>query len=237
MTAILKPPHRTTIGLFGGTFDPIHSGHLQIALALKQQLQLDEMRLLPCHIPPHRHAPAASAEHRAAMVKLALANCDELTIDELELLNPEPSFSVRTLAELRQSLGDEVSLCLAIGMDSLVNLTTWFRWQEILTLAHIVVANRPGWELPLNGEIADYLQAHRGEVSDLHNESRGKIVIQELTPLPVSSTQIRALLARGESAQFLLPDAVWRYIQQQGLYQQAGTVPAGKVSIRSNSTH
>jgi nicotinate-nucleotide adenylyltransferase len=215
---------RVTIGLFGGTFDPVHIGHLRIALELKQQLRLDEMRLLPCHIPPHRRAPVVDAERRAVMVKLALEDCPDLTVDTLELNNPEPSFSVHTLSELRQQLGEEVSLCLAMGMDSLVSFNTWFRWQDILRLAHIIVAARPGWQLPEKGEMADYLHRHQGGIEDINNHSRGKIVVQELTLLPISSTEIRQQIASGHSAQFLLPNAVWRYIQQQQLYSDSETL-------------
>jgi len=213
-----SPTPRTTIGLFGGTFDPVHIGHLRIALELKQHLRLDEMRLIPCHIPPHRRATVASAAQRAAMLDLALEQCHELVVDELELRNPEPSYSVHTLSELRLQLGEEVSLCLAMGMDSLVSFTTWYRWREVLKLAHIVVAARPGWPLPTQGEMAEYLGQRRGVPADLKSLSRGKIVIQELTLLPISSTGIRAQLARGESAQYLLPDPVWRYIAEHQLY-------------------
>ena len=209
---------RTTIGLFGGTFDPVHKGHLQIALDLKRHLRLDQMRLIPCHIPPHRHATVASAAQRAEMLALATAEYPELVIDEIELNNPEPSFSVNTLIALRQELGEEVSLCLAMGMDSLVNLATWYRWQQVLELAHIIVAARPGWDIPEQGEIANYLEQHRGYSEQLRELSRGKIVVQELTLLPISSTEIRAHIERGDSVQDLVPDSVWRYIKQHQLY-------------------
>lgn len=207
-----------TIGLFGGTFDPVHIGHLRIALELKQHLGLDQMRLVPCHIPPHRQTPVATAAQREKMVELALAANTELSLDRVELDNPEPSYSVHTLSEIRRSEGDGVSLCLAMGMDSLVNIGTWYRWREILELAHIVVAARPGWQLPQQGEVADYFNQHRGEIADLKNRPAGSIVVQELTLLPISSTTIRQQISDGLSAQFLLPDLVWNYIQQHQLY-------------------
>lgn len=216
-----SPVTRHSIGLFGGTFDPIHLGHIQIALELKQALHLDEMRLLPCHIPPHRRAPVASAEHRAAMVQLALSDCKQLRIDTLELHNPEPSYSVHTLEQLRQTLGDEVSLCLAMGMDSLVTLNSWYRWQALLALAHIIVAARPGWSLANNGEMLEYVNQHRGSMADLHQLRRGKIVIQELSLVPISSTGVRARLNQGQSVKSLIPDAVQAYIRQHQLYQPA----------------
>lgn len=209
---------RTTIGLFGGTFDPIHLGHLRVALELKQRLALDQMRMLPCHIPPHRQEPRASASDRLAMVQVAIGQCSQLQVDELELQNAKPSFSVHTLEILRDQLGSEVSLCLAIGMDSLASLNTWYRWRELLELAHIVVAARPGWQEPSGGEMADYIGLHRGVAANLAKQSRGKIVIEELSLLPISSTEIRRIIGSGESAQFLVPDCIWSYIQDHQLY-------------------
>lgn len=211
---------RPLIGLFGGTFDPVHIGHLRVALEFKQQLGLDDMRLVPCHIPPHRGQPLASADHRAAMVQLAIAACPELSFDDVELNNPDPSYSLHTLRELRTRLGQEPALCLAMGMDSLANLNTWHGWQGLLELAHIVVAARPGWELPSEGELADYIARHRGRAADLRQSPAGRIVIEELAFLPVSATRIRAEIARGRSPQFLLPDSVWAYILRNNLYRQ-----------------
>ncbi|MCW8195306.1 nicotinate-nucleotide adenylyltransferase [Proteobacteria bacterium 005FR1] len=211
---------RPLIGLFGGTFDPVHIGHLRMALELRQQLEMDEMRLVPCHIPPHRREPAASADHRAAMVELAIAACPDLSIDRVELANPEPSYSLHTLQALRRSLGPEPALCLAMGMDSLVSLNSWHRWDELLDYAHIVVAARPGWQEPSDGELADYVTRHRGKAADLRQSPGGHIVIEELMLLPVSSTAIRAQIAQGRSPQFLLPDNVWAYILRNNLYRR-----------------
>ena len=217
---------RPIIGLFGGTFDPIHIGHLRMALELKQRLGLDQMRLLPCHIPPHRQAPHADTEHRAAMVQLAISGCDELMWDDLELQNPEPSYSIHTLQHLRARLGTEVALCLAMGMDSLVTLQTWYCWQDLLQLAHIIVAARPGWQLPEAGEMAEWVRTHRGQAADLRLAPRGKIVIEELTLLPISSTAIRALIQQRQSPQFLVPDSVWHYIRDHHLYQTVANAAA-----------
>lgn len=218
MTETTANTQRTCIGLFGGTFDPIHIGHLRISLELKQALALDEMRMVPCHIPPHRGATQATAEQRAAMVKLAIKECDEFEFEALELRNPEPSYSVHTLEELRKQLGEEVSLCLAMGMDSLITMSSWYRWRDILELAHIIVAARPGWEIPTSGEMADYLQQHQGQAMDLKKRSRGCIVVQALTLLPIASTHIRELVAQGKSARYLVTDSVWDFIQQNKLY-------------------
>lgn len=216
-----------TIGLFGGTFDPVHCGHLRMALELKQHLQLDEMRLIPCQVPPHRTAPVAAAVHRAAMVEQALGKRPELQLDRLELDcfdpdKPEPSYSVNTLIRLRRQLGEHVSLCLAMGMDSLISLPGWHQWRRLLELAHIVVAARPDWALPEHGELSDTVRAHMANPAALAQESRGRIVICELSLLPISSTAIRGQLARGESPRYLLPDAVLDYIHRHHLYPTPG---------------
>jgi nicotinate-nucleotide adenylyltransferase len=210
---------RPLIGIFGGTFDPVHHGHLRMALELKQHLGLDEMRLVPCHIPPHRQAPAASAAHRAAMLALAVADCPELTVDRLELNNPGPSYSLHTLENLRGQLGPEPALCLAMGMDSLTSLPSWYGWEGLLALAHLVVAARPGWRQPGTGTIGDYIARHRAEPAALRERPGGSIVIETLSLLPISATAIREQIGRGESPQFLLPDSVWAYILRHNLYR------------------
>ncbi|MBU3069780.1 nicotinate-nucleotide adenylyltransferase [Aestuariicella sp. G3-2] len=207
-----------SLGLFGGTFDPVHYGHLRMALEFKQRLVLDEMRLLPCHVPPHREAPGRSSEDRAAMVRLAVADCPDLSVDERELKRDEPSYTVETLAELRRELGDHVSLCWCVGMDSLVNLNRWHRWRELLDLAHLVVAARPGWSLPQQGDVAEWYQQHQVTPETLHSRSAGGVVIVEQSLLDISATSIRELIAAGQSPEFLLPDAVRRYIEDNRLY-------------------
>ncbi len=207
-----------TLGLFGGTFDPVHNGHLRMALELKQRLQLDEMRLLPCHQPPHRDRPMRSSGDRAAMVDLAVADCDLLRCDRRELERHTPSYSIDTLIELRQQMGNEVSLCWCVGMDSLVNLSSWHRWRELLELAHLVVTARPGWQLPQQGEVAKWLDKHIALPSQLVKSTAGSVVICEMSQLDISATDIRQMIAEGHSAQFLMPEVVWRYIQENDLY-------------------
>lgn len=210
---------RKTLGIFGGTFDPVHNGHLRMALELKQHLGLDEMRLMPCHQPPHREAPGVTSEHRAAMAELAVADCADLTVDNRELLRDQTSYTVETLCELRDEIGSEMSLCLAMGMDSLVNLHSWRRWRELLDLCHIVVAARPGWSCPESGEVAELLESHGAPASVLSECPNGHIVVETLRLLPISATEVRAQIAAGESPQFLIPESVWRYIAKHGLYQ------------------
>lgn len=210
---------RKTLGIFGGTFDPIHIGHLRIALEIKQQLQLDEMRLLPCYLPPHRPAPGASASQRVEMLEIALQGCTELQIDKRELQRDNPSYTYDTLCELRAELGAQTSLCLCMGMDSFATLDSWHNWDQLLQFAHIVVVARPGWFLPESGAVANLLQAHRSEIDVIAQQAVGAIVVLEQRLLPISATDIRAQVRAGNSPQFLVPDGVWNYIRSHQLYQ------------------
>lgn len=210
---------RKTLGIFGGTFDPIHIGHLRIALEIKQQLQLDEMRLLPCYLPPHRPTPGASASQRVEMLEIALQGCTELQIDKRELQRDNPSYTYDTLCELRAELGAQTSLCLCMGMDSFTTLDSWYNWDQLLQFAHIVVVARPGWFLPESGAVANLLHAHRSEIDVIAQQAAGAIVVLEQRLLPISATDIRAQVRAGNSPQFLVPDGVWNYIRSHQLYQ------------------
>lgn len=210
---------RKKIGLFGGTFDPVHNGHLRVALELKQALQLDEMRLVPCHRPPHRTAPGAASNQRAAMVRLAIADCAELQIDERELRREQASYTIDTLRELREELGSEVSLVLALGTDAFIGLNTWHCWRELLNYTHLALVARPGFALPESGEVMDLLNARLAPAAVLDAQACGGIVQPSLSMLPISATAIRAQIAGELSPQFLLPDAVWQYITAEKLYQ------------------
>ena len=212
-----------TIGLFGGTFDPIHIGHLRMALELKQSLALDEMRLLPCHKPPHRDEPGCSADQRAAMVKLAVNECQDLSVDLRELNRQTASYTVDTLAELRRDLSDQVSLCWCIGMDSLATLDSWYHWRQLTEYCHLVVVGRPGWHAPESGELGDWVRQRVRQPGYICEHSHGSIVIQEQTLLPISSTHIREEVGAQRNPQFLLPDPVWRYIKDNNLYNREDT--------------
>ena len=211
-----------TLALFGGTFDPIHSGHLQSALELSQRLALDELRLLPCHVPPHRQSPGGSAAQRLAMVELALQSIEcehSLTVDGRELKRSGPSYSIDTVAEIRAELGDQVSISWVMGTDAFAAFDRWHRWQDWLGLAHIVVMARPGYRLPTEGAVAALLRDHATEqASRLRHKPAGSILLTTLTPWPVSATRIRAALANSEPVADCLPDTVLNYIHQQGLY-------------------
>src|SRR5690606_15715112 len=151
----------------------------------------------------------------------AISACPDLSVDRLELNTDQPSWSVHTLEMMRERLGPEVSLCLAMGGDSLASLDSWHRWQELTELAHLAVAMRPGWSLPESGPVAELISQRRAGADALRASPGGSIVIEKLSLLPVSSTEIRREIAAGRSAQFLLPDRVWAYILRNNLYRQS----------------
>lgn len=209
------------VGVFGGTFNPVHYGHLRSALELVGHLDLESLRLMPCAQPPHREAPHCSPHHRAAMVELAVSGEPRLRCDDRELQRDGPSYTIDSLIELRQELGTQGSLAMVVGCDALLHIASWHRWQELLDWAHIAVIARPGWELPTQGEVATWVAEHRAKDADcLRQRSSGSVLVEELRPLDISSTEIRAMLTAGESPRYLLPEAVMDYIQTHRLYQQ-----------------
>lgn len=211
------------IGIFGGTFDPVHFGHLRPALELKEQLGLESVHLIPCHIPPHRGEPHASPEQRCSMLELAIKEEAELLLDRRELDRPGPSYMVDTLKSLRQEFGEQRPLCLIIGGDAFLGLPSWYHWQQLVQLAHIVVAHRPGWRLDeatLDAPLQQLLQQHRvNGAEQLSTAPAGGVLLQAVTQLAISASDIRQRVAAGGSANYLLPQPVWDYIRQQNLYQ------------------
>ncbi len=214
------------IGVFGGTFDPIHYGHLRTAFEMLQALRFDEVRFMPCGSPPHREAPIADAELRLQMVKAATEGQHGFMVDDRELLRDGPSYSVDTLTALRGEFPLR-PLALIIGMDAFLELPKWHQWRDILQLAHVVVAHRPGWRAPDMGPLGELL-ADRGthRIGDMHQAKSGHIYIHDVTQLEISSSEIRALVAAGRNPRFLMPDAVLNVIEQSGCYAAAESAEA-----------
>jgi nicotinate-nucleotide adenylyltransferase len=204
------------VGLLGGTFDPIHFGHLRSAVEVREQLQLDELRLIPSARPPHRDQPGASADARLRMVELAVGQQGDLQVDDRELRRERPSYTVETLETLRAELGTEVALFMVLGWDAFCGLPGWHRWEELLQLANLVVLQRPDYDLEVPEVLKDLLAARSASQSE---RSHGQIICLSQTPLAISATHIRALVAAGASPRFLLPDAVLDYIGNEGLYR------------------
>lgn len=205
------------IGLLGGTFDPIHYGHLRIALEVKEALGLAQVRFIPCRQPPHRDAPGATPQQRLQLLRLAAADMPGFAVDTRELERDGPSYMVDTLASLRSELGD-TPLCLILGRDAFLGLPGWRRWRELLDYAHLAVVQRPGPSLPSAGELAVLEETHRREPGQLRAAPSGGICFLPVSQLDISATRIRELLRSGRDPRFLLPDAVLESIRRTGLY-------------------
>lgn len=207
------------IGLLGGTFDPIHIGHLRCALDLCDELQLSHLKLIPAFIPPLRDQPQVSAAQRLDMLRLAIAGEGRLQVDERELQRPGPSYSLDTLKELRVEFGSQ-PLLFAIGADAFANLHRWHQWEALFDYAHIIVMGRP-----THGGVADprvLAQLQQRQVEDvgaLADCAHGGLYQTRFVGLPISASGIREKVLRGESIRYLVPDAVCQYIRTNGFYQ------------------
>jgi nicotinate-nucleotide adenylyltransferase len=210
----------TPIGIFGGTFDPIHYGHLRSAFEMLQALDFAEVRFIPCSDPPHRGVTYASAEQRYQLVETAIAGQDGFVADDRELRRGGASYTIDTVLALREEFPDR-PLGLIIGMDAFLGLPTWRRWDEILDYAHIVVAHRPGWKAPDIGVLGELIMEHgTHRVDDLHAANSGLVHIHAVTQLEIASTEIRELVAAGRDPRFLMPDSVRDAILAMGLYKE-----------------
>ena len=216
-SAIGLLPEQTNLPVvvFGGTFDPVHFGHLQAAKALRGSLNAERVVWLPAGEPPHRPPPAASTPHRLAMLQLALADERQSVIDTRELDRSGPSYTVHSLGELKAEYPDQ-SFCFALGLDAALGLPQWYRWQEVLALAGIVVMHRPGWSLPEPLPLW-----WRGAQLDSHDplpESGGWIRVVEIPPVDVAAVDIRTDLANNRSIETKVPAVVAAYIKEHELY-------------------
>ena len=209
------------IGLLGGTFNPIHNGHLRLAQELADALNFSEVRFIPSANPPHKTAPKISAQHRAAMVQLAITDHSLFKLDMRELDRAGASYTIDTLISLQEELGGSVALCLMMGSDAFSKLNTWHRWQVLIDYCHIILVQRPAstTQPKLADELSVLLHNHYTEnISDLTNESAGYIHMQKITALDITSTNIRAQLAAGLSPRYLMPNNVIAYIKNNKLY-------------------
>lgn len=215
------------IGILGGTFDPVHHGHLRCAVEVRERFGLGEVRLIPCGEPPHREAPAAGAAHRLAMLEAAIGGEPGLCTDGREVQRDGPSFTVDTLASLREDFPDR-TLCLILGMDAFVGLPAWHRWRDLFELAHLIVIGRPG---AVRDSAPAALREEAGRRAGsapaaLRDGATGRIVFQEIPPLDIAASRIRRLIATGQSARYLLPDAVLDHIHAARLYRNPSPSPA-----------
>jgi len=206
------------IGVYGGTFNPIHYGHLRTALEVKVLFNLDQLRLIPCRKPPHREQPEVSGQMRLEMLQLAIKGVAGFIADSRELDRQGPSYMVDTLRSLRQEMPEQ-SIILFIGADAFLGLEKWYCWQQLFDFAHLVVMTRPGFSLSPESEFLRQRLVNQREM--LAAKSAGYLLFQAVTPLDISATQIRQIIATDGNPQFLLPDAVLAFIRQHQLYQAA----------------
>jgi len=202
------------IGVYGGTFDPVHYGHLRTALEVRENLALRAVHFIPCRVPPHRRQPHFSARQRRRFLQLALADTPGFVLDTRELERPGPSFMVDTLASLRQEVGKE-PLCLILGLDAFQGLPGWHRWRRLFDLAHIVVMDRPGYRADWRPPLREWVERLRtAEARELQRLPAGRIYFTRVTRLEISGTLIRQCLRQGRDPRYLLPDPVLDLIKR-----------------------
>jgi len=194
------------IGVLGGTFDPVHFGHLRPALEVMQAIGLQQVRFLPNRIPPHRETPWLNVANRLELLKTAIDDQPGFELDQRELQREGHSYMVDTLESLRADFPAH-PICLILGMDAFLGLKQWHQWQRIPQLCHLVVTTRPGFELN-NAFIQDLPATLAATASELTAEAKGRILLQSVTQLDISASQIRAMLAQRQSVRYLLPDEV-----------------------------
>jgi nicotinate-nucleotide adenylyltransferase len=205
--------------IYGGTFDPIHHGHLRLAVELRERLGVAEVSLMPCHVPPHRDVPGATSEQRVALLELAIAGEPGLILDNRELGRNGASYTAETLRQVRAELGPDQPLTMVLGTDSFAGFDRWQEWQRIPELAHIVVVQRPGPALEPDSAPARLLEERSvGSVEALYQAPCGHILQLDPPLLDISATGIRDRILSGRSPRYLLPDAVWQEIRRRGLY-------------------
>jgi nicotinate-nucleotide adenylyltransferase len=204
------------IGIMGGTFDPVHYGHLRTALDVAEHLSLDHVRMIPCAVPPHREQPVANAKQRLTLLELAVKHAEKLIVDDRELSRDGPSYTIDTLRSLREEFADK-PLYLLLGTDAFLGLSTWHQWEYITDYANIAVMQRPQETLAVPDEMQPWYQQHFKQKAD--DSLSGQIVTLPVTQLAISATHIRDLLRQGKAPQFLLPDSVIQLIDMLGLYR------------------
>ncbi|MDZ4729484.1 MAG: nicotinate-nucleotide adenylyltransferase [Xanthomonadales bacterium] len=210
------------LAIFGGTFDPVHFGHLRAAVEAKEGLGLERVSLLPAGNPPHRSATDAAAADRLAMLRLAVQDYPDLPVDEREVRREGSSWMVDTLSELRAEIGLAHPLALLLGQDAVNQLDRWKAWRRLFDLAHIVIMRRPDSGNDYSGKLFEQIQPRLvSQPEALRQQPSGLVLPLQVTQLAISSTDIRQRLQRGKSCRFLLPEAVIAYIRSSGLYAAA----------------
>lgn len=208
------------LAIMGGTFDPVHNGHLRTAVEILDRFHYSALKLIPCFQPVHKGRPSVLPQQRFEMAELAISSDDRLCVDSREMDREGPSYSIDTLRDLRSEVGPDESLIMVLGMDSFLSLPTWYKWQEIMDYAHLLVVSRPGWEPDLISELSGFCENYRAaSPHELQCAPSGRVWFETLTPLGISSSMIRELARKKESIAYLLPEPVQKYIEQHQLYR------------------
>lgn len=202
----------------GGTFDPIHNGHIRMAIESCEALRLSSVALVPAADPPHRNTPQVSAEERLTMVMESVKDIPQLEVDDRELRRPGKSYSFATACEFRDEVGSDTSLTMIMGADAFLGFTSWYRWQDFLDVLNILVLARPGWAWPEQGELATWVSKFGVEVDILSTQACGGVAFLSSRLLDISASDIRQRRQAGLSIDGLVPDSVRHYIEQQKLY-------------------
>jgi nicotinate-nucleotide adenylyltransferase len=206
------------IAVLGGMFDPVHFGHLRMALAAQQDFGLDEVRLVPCHHPVHREEAEASAQHRIAMLHKATRHVKKLVVDMRECMRPGPSYMIETLQSLRTEYPQD-RLFLLLGADAFNKLDSWKSWQDILECTHIIVVTRPGWTIDPSKSVKNFCKKRMASnFIEMCELPYGKVLEYSFTPLMISSSEIRKLIKKKKSVRYLIPNTVFNYIKKNKLY-------------------
>lgn len=205
--------------IYGGTFDPVHHGHLRMAVELREHLAISEIALVPCHIPPHRESPGACSARRLELLGLAIEGEPGLAVDDRELSRQGASYTADTLRQIRKEIGPNEPLAMVVGTDSFAGFDRWREWERIPELAHIIVVVRPGSRIPPQSPPAELLAARAaGSVDELHASPCGRVIVLEPPLMDISANGIRQRIADGRSPRYLMPDSVWHRICELGLY-------------------
>ena len=200
-------PTPASIAILGGTFDPVHFGHIKPAMDVKLALGMEQVRFLPNRIPPHRDPPWLSPEQRKKLLQIAIKSLPGFELDTRELERTGKSYMVDTLASLREDFPGS-ALCLILGMDAFADLHQWYQWEKILTLCHLVVTKRPGFGWPENPELQGLMASVVADAEALKKADSGGILVQSVSQLDISSSDIRQRLQSGQSVRSLMPEEV-----------------------------
>lgn len=209
-----------SIGILGGMFNPVHNGHLRVAVECKEAFDFNELRMFPCAEPPHREVPEVSSQQRLKMLQLALQDVEGVQADDRELNRPGPSYTIDTLRSLKSEF-PQAGLYLIIGSDAFQSLNTWHEWEKILEFANIIIAQRPDNEEDFLSEVGQMLRGcFTSEINEFKASIAGKIYVLKVSQLEISSSYVRELFREQKIAKFLLPEIVLNYIKENKLYNQ-----------------